>query len=1042
MTIMSLLTILFLGWVAWSRLPLEFDVPGIEFPVVRCWIPYPGGVSPAEVEKAVAEPAEGVFRTISKLRSVSCHASGGGCYILLTFDWDTDMGFATAEVRDRIERLKANLPQECSRYLISRSLTSEFSTIRVVLFSKKPRTELSYLVRTRIRPRLLCLPGVARLDVDNAEEESIYIEFNQDVLKSLNLSLAGIMENLRACNLNVTAGELNEDVKEYGVRVNNEMRSLEQIGNLTVGANGLRLKQIADVRLRGPSTDVKFTMDGAPGVFVSIIKEPEASTVPVCDAVRRELAEMRSDPALADIETFVYEDKGAMIRTSVGTLYEISKMSAWLTFGVLLLFLRRLLPALLIWMSIPASLVASVILLYFRGMTLNMATLTSMVVALGMVVDNSIVVLDSIRRYQHMGYSHFESSSRGAGDVAIAITAATLTTVVVFLPVGFAPTGEISIHLRVFALPMAAALVMSLVIALTLVPLALTIMPVEHHRGWAERFYAGTARMFRVEAVKGVGVTLYGGALRWVCTHPAASFAGTLTLLAATYLFAFQGVGEQQIPPPDWRRIAIDVSFESGFGGERAIRAFNMLEDIINGKRQELGIRNVYVSCGPWGGSFRIYLNDLHSRAPGRPAPLPTDEVKKRLRELLPAHIPGGSIRFGGAEAAALDRETVAVKVTGDDAEDVNELAERVRALLASLPNVLEAHSDRENAQEELQLHVDEVLAFKAGVTPSAIAQTVGFVLRGVELAPMINGGRQIPLWAGFESQRGRANVRLGNINVAGMTGKLSPLCQFTSIGYGRSPYDLRRENGRSVSYVYAQVNTANLSQVREGIDQVISSLTFPRGYKVEPGWQLLEMDNTRKTYANVLLLAVFLIYAVMAALFESMLLPLSILMAVPLALVGVYWTMYLSGTLMDTISYVGVIILAGVVVNNGIVIVDRINQLRLSGMDRMEAVVQAGFHRFRPVMMTTLTTIVGCLPLALGGFGGEAMRRDFGFIGHGVFESVGRVLVGGLACGTALTLLVVPLFYVILDDLQAFLRAMAGDYAGLIRRFRNRRHA
>jgi HAE1 family hydrophobic/amphiphilic exporter-1 len=667
-------------------------------------------------------------------------------------------------------------------------------------------------------------------------------------------------------------------------------------------------------------------------------------------------------------------------------------------------------------LTAPTSLLSAFIYLYFRGMTLNIITIASMIVSLGMLVDNAIVVMENIHRHRAMGKDRATSARKGAAEVALAISASTLTTIVVFIPVLYLESGELTMGMRTFAGPVTVSLLTSLLLAVTVIPVAeVALMDREHHPVYKKlsSIFGGTpGRIQRLYArvqdlhIFSTTMALYGKAVGLTITHRIHAFSLVALMTAITLLIPVRRVGMQQMPSMDMRELRVGVNFEKNYTREMADEVFDRFKAIIEPQRTALGIRNVYVDYGTWGGQIRLFLLQAQDLLPGEDYPYTTEQVREILAQQFPERIPGGKVDLGIAESGPSDTGAISARVYGDDADTVAEVAERFCDLLEELPYVREATTDREKASQEIQLDVDETIALQAGLNPMAVARTVDFALRGVQLPYLRKEGREVPVRAQFAGEERRSKEDLESMEVAGPSGKLVPLSNVTSLRKGYASVSLNRENGKSVARVTASVSMLNMTVLGEDMERLIAAIELPPGCSFQTGEEMSELDRTMRNYHQALILAIALIYLVMAAIFESVLLPFSILSTVPLAFLGVYWALYLTGTLIDTISLIGAILMCGVVVNNGIVIVDHINQLRKEGLDRHTAVTQAGINRFRPVMMTALTTILGCVPLAIGtGKGNDALN------------SLGRALVGGLTTSTFLTLLVVPLFYTFIDD-------------------------
>jgi len=1017
-TILLIITLVGLGVIAWSLLPIEFTIR-LEYPMVRCIIPYPNA-SPEQVEKEVAIPAEQEFRTIPGVRRIYSSSDSGGCYMMLRFEWHTDMSAATADVRDRLERLKLKLPKDVDKVYLRKYSTQDWDVMRLALFREHNQEELGRLARTMVRSRLMRVPGVAEVEVSGSDLENVYVAFNQDKLRSLNLPIYSVIMTLQTSSLNVTLGRLTDGEARFYVRAMGELESAKQLEDIVIGPNAIRLKDVADVHVNAPPATASFQIDGKRGVFMRILKESEANTVAVCNAIKKEIKTLMAEPEMAGMEMQVFHDQSEIIYFALNGLYGSGAYGLITALLVLFLFLRRIRPTMLVALTTPISLLAALIYLYFRGGSLNWVTIASMIVSLGMLVDNAIVVMENIHRHNQMSPDRVANAIKGGTEVAMAITASTLTTIVVFIPVFYLEAGELTFGMREFAGPVSVSLLASLVLALTLIPLAESRMTERRHhpiyklcqriagrRTGGPSLSARTVNRVRNWHPAKALIVQYGRFVGVILERRVASSVVVAIMLAATYFIPFQRVGTQQMPDLDSREAQVTVNFERNYDHQMATEVFTKLTDIVEAQREQLGIRNLYVDYGAWGGVIRAFLVQQDDLAAGETFPYTTQEVRDIFSQQLPAYVPGGRIQCGVAQTSPVQAQNISLLVRGTDTETVADVAEDFKNLLETLPEIKEVRLDRELRQQEIQLAIDGPLASRSGLNPYTIARTVDFALRGARLPYLKKKGFEIPVWAQLSSEDRKTKSDLENLTVVGRTG-LIPLNNVTTMARARAPQSLQRDNGKSVINISASILTKDIAHMQKEIERLIDSFQLPRGYSIEMGQEISEMQTTVENVKQALVFAITLVYLVMAALFESFLLPLSILTTVPMAFIGIYWVMYLTGTPMDNVSYIGSILMCGIIVNNGIVIVDHINQLRIEGMERTAAICQAGINRFRPVMMTALTTILGCVPIAIGTGGG----RD-------ALNGLGRTLVGGLSMGTFLTLFLVPLFYSLIDDFK-----------------------
>lgn len=1038
---MLIISMVGLGVLSLTRIPLEF-LPQFEFPFIGCWIPYPGA-TPEQVEQEIAIPAEGEFRTIAHIDQIRSNSDSDGCFIGMRFEQDADMSVATAEVRDRIERLKLALPDDVDQVMLRRFNSNSIPVLALALFWDGDEEELSHLARTILQPRLTRIDGVAEVTIFSNPERDVIIEFDQNAMRSRGVALYDVIATLQTSNLNVSVGELLDGNTKYFVRVLDEFHRPQDYANLMVSPDGMRLNEIATVSYKARDIEQYNAMDGKQGVFVIVRKESEANAVATCRAALAALDETLAMPVFQGAQRFIFFEQAEIIMGSLEGLEKSGIYGGTLAIIVLFLFLRRVRPTLLVALSIPTSLVGALVFMFFAGMTLNIVTMVSMIIAIGMLVDNAIVVIENIYRYRWMGLDPKEAARRGASEVGLAITAATLTTCVVFIPVFYMEQGQMSVYMRQFGGPVIVALLTSLVLALTMIPLVDSITPDRHELRIVKWFHklqnryslglprSGKAaaiitRIYEIHLIKRI-IEGYSRVMRLSVQHRPVTAFIILCFVVLTAAIPARNMKVQQLPELDTRQLEIVFDFDANFDLERRKEVMQQVQNAIDMQRDELGIKNLWLSTDQGSSGLNVYLVQPEDLPPGQKIKYSSEDVMDILSARLPKRMPGVELRMSIAEASQ-DRQTrgITVRMRGDDTRVLNVYAERFRTLMEEIPHVREAEIESEQERREMQLQIDEPLAERAGISPLVVARSVDFALRGTRLPFIKQRGREIQVWAQFQEEDRRTRANLENVSVMGIEGQLVPLNRLVDVHRSYSPQSVERIDGKNVIMISAKIDGENLGQIQQDLATVIAGFEMPTGYSVDMGDELSELEMNQANFVMSIGMAVILIFIVMAALFESVFLPLSILTSVPLAFMGSSWAMYLTNTSFDTVAFIGCILMIGIVVNNGIVIVDHINHLRRNeGLERLDAIVQAGRDRFRPVMMTALTTILGTIPLAIGGeVGGEVS-----------FVSLGRALIGGLTTGTVLTLFVVPLFYSLIDDFQTWFLKFAGLIASLVKK-------
>lgn len=1029
--VMVLVSVAVAGTIAWYRMPLKF-LPDMDLPYVGCFVPYTGA-SPSQVEKEIAIPAEGEFRTIPNLKRIYTYSSNAGCRINMQFESGTAMATASAEVRDRVERLKLVLPQEVDRIFIYRHSSNSIPVMAFGLFKEGNEEEFIHLVRTIGEPRLSRVDGVAEVQIFASKPEpEVLIEFDQDKLRTHNVPLYQVITNLQMANLNLSVGELLDGETKCLVRVVDEFTRPESLADIIVSSSGLRLRDVAKVGFRSREMEGHYDIDGKGGAFIIVRKESEANTVETCQALKEEMERLKEDPVFAGSQDFVFFDQSEMVLSALNGLIDAGRGGGMLAILVLYLFLLRLRPTLVVALAIPVSLLAALAVMFFWGMSLNVVTMVSLIVAVGMLVDDAIVVIENIYRHIQLGRDHVESAERGTNEVGIAITASTITTVVVFIPVFYMQRGEMSEYMKEFAVPITAALFASLFVAFTLIPLAVGHMrerKTRHLFVSQEEASSGLVgkrgffeRAFAVHPLTHV-INAYGACLNFVLHRRLASMLVIILIMAATVAIPYRKVGIQNMPTLDMRQVNVDVKLDQNFDMAMAADLFDVIGKAIDKQREELGIKNVFRMFTRAGGKFEIHLIEA-DEAGFAGLKYGTQDVLGIISERLPKAVPGAELTVCLPETGegGDSEKSINLRMRGDDTLLLTQYAERFKTLLETLENVSDVRVDTERAKQEVQLRVDEALAQSAGISPMVIARTVDIALRGARLPYMKQAGREFPVWAQFQEEDRKRRDNLENVAVVGSQGALVPLNQLVTFDKAKSPMEIRRVDAKSVVQITARVGGKDMVKIQKDIQALINNFELPSGYSVHLGEQFEEIAANLANFAATLLLAIILIYIVMATLFESLLLPLSILVSVPLAFIGVYWGLFFMETSLDTVGLIGCILMVGVVVKNGIVIVDHINLLRNEGLDRLAAAVQAGKDRFRPVMMTALTTILGVAPLAMESQSGSTIS----------FVSLGRAFISGLSAGTLLTLVVVPLLYSVIEDAADQARGFLADCSRL----------
>ena len=995
--LMVYVTLFVLGGLAVRKIPLEF-LPNMDGPHFWIQIPY-RNATPAEVEKTISIPAEALLKTVPKLSRVDSISQGSASSLHLEFDWGTDMDYAYLEVKDRLDRLRDQLPRESQEHFIWRFSSADMEILFLSFTWDGSDEDLYEIVEERVKPRLQRVDGVGSVTVWGQEPKKVFIDVDQDLLKAYGLSLYELVLRLEREHFNLAAGDVREGRTRYLVRSANEYRSLEDLNNFRINRDGLRLRDVADVRYGYPERTSVTRMDGKSAVMAGVKRESNANTVEVCRAVKEEMERLLAEPAYARLRGSVIFDQSRFILDSFRDLRNAGLWGGFFAVGVLYFFLRRVPATAVVAVAIPVSMMAAVTVMFFSGMTLNVISMVGLMLAVGMLVDNSIVVSENIFRLREEGRETKEASRTGGRQVATAILASTLTTIIVFLPMIFMEMGVMKVYTREVGIAISLSLVASLLVALTFIPLVASRLPRQRRK---------PSRM--LEAL----TAAYRRRLKWVLCHRGRVFCLLLGLIVLTVLGPVSKVPQKGESAGDIRSVLVDLRIRGVQDREALLGPLEDIERVLLAKRDELDIKHILSRSGYMAGRHRInvFLND---DGDGR---LTTHEARKRILDVLPP-IPDVEYRIpeqGGPRQAAEDE--VGILLKGDDPRRLEAIAGGLMERLRRIDGILQVDSDSDPGPQEIHVKVDRSLAKRHRVSPMAAAQTVAFGLRGYSLKKMKTDEREIDVRIQLKKEDQADVSRLEDLQLLTEDGQLIPLSVVARFIESPGQEIIRRSEGKRTVAVRARTSGQALGILKKEVENVLGSLALPPGYSAELGRSMIDLDKTKKAFLSALILSVLLIYFLLGSLFESYTHPFAILVSVPLALIGSYWVMYLTGSAMDVAAFIGLILMVGIVVNNAIVIVDHMNRIRRSGMNREEAILKAGEDRIRPVLMTAATTILGLMPLAFGGsgLGGVVM-----------FAPLGKAVMGGLALSTLLTLFVVPLFYTFVEDLGLAFGRLAG---------------
>jgi len=1005
--LMVTISILVLGYISLGKLPLAL-MPELSSSNLRVQVDYPSS-SPEEVQRNITRPLEEYLSTLDGLETIESTSSGTGASIRIEFKEGMDMDMAALDVRDRIDQVRNMLPEDVERVQIRRWQTTDMPILRFAVGWRGDRDSLARVTEDILIRRLERVDGVANVDLRGVDEKQIIVTLNDRALQAYGVDVFNLSQILRANNTNLTGGYVIDGEKKYTLRTVGEFTTAEEIRNLPLAGGRLILDDVARVEYAFPERDSFARLNGEEAVTVYVYKASTANVVEVCRGVKKELAEIQQLTALeGKFEFQIFSDQSEDILSSLEDLRNAGIFGGLLAMVVLFLFLMKFRSTLIISLAIPVSIVFTCAFMYllrvFLGsdISLNIVSMMGMMVAVGMLVDNSVVVLENIFRYkQDKGLSAFEAAVRGSREVGIAVLASTATTVVVFASFIFLPNGVSGRFTKDFGITVSVALVASLIVAVTIVPMI------------SSRLFTGKERP--KQAVMVWVTNTYGSLMRVLLKWRIVTLVMMLGIGYASYVL-FGSIEREFFAGVAERQVRLEVRMSRTFSADEMMALFDKIEDTLLEKKEELEIKavgsrfsNRSTRRGQYRGDLNIYLTDE-----GTTPPL---ELRNRILSSLPdvagvEYRPGRMRHFGGGSEMG-----VSLELKGDDPTVLEIYANEIKRTIESIEGTKNVQTSLETGDDELHLSVDRAKLEKFQISSRSVAQTISSALSS-RATTRIKGERgEIDV---ILQLKGANQVTLGellNMNLQNRGGELIPLHSVVAFEYRKGPISIRRENRQAIVNITADTETGTTFFVTNDIRSKLEKMALPPGYSWEMGrdWRRARQGEQESMFS--IILAIIFMYIIMAALFEDFIHPLTILFTVPFSVIGVAVVFYLTNTTLTQTAYLGILVLFGIVVNNGIILVDHINFLRRSGMSRTEAIVQGGKDRHRPIIMTACTSIFGLLPLTLPYIFPQYFQGTGGR--SGMWAPVSLAVLGGLTTSTFLTLVILPPVYSYMDDVS-----------------------
>jgi HAE1 family hydrophobic/amphiphilic exporter-1 len=1002
--------VVLLGAISLFRLPVDL-LPEVTYPSITVSVGY-NGVGPAEIEQLIVRPLEQTLAAVPALETMNSTASEGRGTVRLSFAWGTPLNEAADEVRTRVDRVRGRLPLDAEPPSIQKFDASSQPIVGIGVEGDFDRVALREKAEQELGPRLERVDGVAAVTVNGGLRRQIHVELSKEKIAALDLSVDRIIQIIRSENQNVPLGEIDEGDTTFLLRSQGEFQNLDQIRDLVVFTKNdvpIYMRDIAAVK--DTTEDLRsFTrINGKSGVRLQVSKQSGKNTVAIAADVRAEVERINRE--IPGVHLTVLDDQSKYIERSIAAVKEAANLGALLVIAIIFIFLRNVRSTIIICTSIPISIIGTFALLYFAGFTLNTMTFGGLALGVGMIVDASIVVLENtFRHMEHLKKPRMQAAIDGAEEVWSAILASILTHIAVFVPLLFL-SGVSSILFVQLSVVVMFSLTMSLFVAVTIVPVLCSRLlklppPVEERKGVLGGLFTFTERGFNA---------IDDGYRRVI--HMALGHRPTV-LIAATGLtvaafMILPSIPSELVPQTDEAEVSINGRLAPGTRIERAEAVVLRMEDLVRENVPEAVTLISNAGTGGFGPSgsanvqIKLVPRDERTRS--------SDQIATDLRRVL-VGIPGVQITTrasgGNQQVTRLlsggGDSRLSVEVRGEDLDQAKRVAQEVLEVLRDAPGIANPQLGRDDGRPELAIRVDRPKAALLGMTVANVANTIRTNISGTTAAQYRERGYEFPIVVRLREEDRDRVESVNDVMISTPQGQVLPAKNLLDLQSQTGPTQINRKNQMRITNVNAELDAGTpLSDGLKNVQARLPQVHKPDGFSVGFGPEVEQQAKAFQQLQILLILGVLLVYAVMASQYESLRDPFIVMFSVPVAAIGVVGALKLTATSFSLQAYIGVIMLAGIVVSNAILLVDYTNVLRRrDGLPLREAVEQAGRTRLRPILMTTLATILGLVPMSLGIGEGAELQAP-----------LARVVIGGLTASTLVTLVLVPSVYTLFEE-------------------------
>ena len=1005
--------VVLLGAISLARLPVDL-MPDIQQPTITVSVNY-SGVGPLEMEELVTRPLEQAVSAVAGLRQVNSTSAEGRSNVRLSFNWGTDMSEAVDDVRTRIDRIRGRLPENADAPTIFKADSNAMPIINLAVEGDFDPVTLREIAQNELSPRMERVPGVAAVTVNGGLRRQIHIDLSKEKITALNLSVNQVVQTLRTENQNVPLGEVSQGDATYLVRSQGQFTSIDDIRNLIVMTRQgvpVYVRDVADVVDSTEDRRQFLRINGKPAVRMTVTKQVGENTVAVAGGIKDEIERINRE--VPGVHLLVTNDQSTFIDRAINNVQEHALIGGVLVVLIIFAFLRDFRSTLIVSTSIPVSVVGTFALLYFGGYTLNTMTFGGLALGIGMVVDAAIVVLENTHRHLHMGKDRMTAAIDGSEEVWSAILASTLTHIAVFVPLLFL-SGTSSILFGQLSVVVMFSLAMSLFVAVTIVPVLcsrwLKTPEEEAQRSGVLGAMFNASERFLTAMDEG-----YRKMIHLALAHRPTVIGGAIALTVVAALL-YPLVGTELLPTTDEGEVNVNAQLPVGTRVERTEAVMYQLEEMV--KQNVPEAVTTITSGGGGGGGFgqqgnsnrgsiniRLVPRDQRSRTNEQIA----QDLRQKLQGLpgviVRANAAGGNFQLNNLLGGGGDGGRLSLEIRGHDLDDAKRITQEAQQVMRAVPGIADVRLPTDEGRPELAIRVDRPKAAMLGMTVQNVANTIQTNVQGTTAAQYRERGNEYPVVVRLRQEDREGIADLGDVLVSTPGGQVVPARNLLTVNRETGPSQIQRKNMERITTVSAEIEIP-LSDAVQAVQGSLNQVRVPPDFSVGFGTEVEEQARSFQQLQLVLLLAVLLVYAVMASQYESLRDPFIIMFSVPVAAIGIVGALLLTGTAFSMQAYIGVIMLAGIVVSNAILLVDYIKTLReRDGLPLREAVEIGGRTRLRPILMTAIATMLGLVPMAIGlGEGGELQAP------------LARVVIGGLLASTLVTLVLIPAVYTLFEE-------------------------